>query len=140
MAFMSQEKKKQIAAALKIAMKGTGIKYTLAVNHYSTLVMNIKSGPVDFIENAARVATQKMIQRPDQLQYVVDHKRGHLQVNTYWYKEHFTGQALAILEKAIPVLNTGNHDRSDIQSDYFDVGWYVNVNIGQWNKPYVVTK
>lgn len=136
MAFMSQEKKKQIAAALKIAMKGTGVKYSLAVNHYSTLVMNIKSGPVDFIANAQEVADSKPrgmfagnLGRPKSIQ-----------VNTYWYKEHFTGQALAILEKAIPVLNTGNHDRSDIQSDYFDVGWYVNVNIGQWNKPYEVTK
>jgi hypothetical protein len=33
---------------------------------------------------------------------------------------------------------TGNHDRSDIQSDYFDVGWYVDVNIGSWNRPYEV--
>lgn len=136
MAFMNQEKKKQIAAALKIAMKGTGVKYSIAVNNHSTLVMNIKSGPVDFLANAMEVANAnpgRNFGRP-----AVPQKS--IQVNTYWYKEHFTGQALAILEKAIPVLNTGNHDRSDIQSDYFDVGWYVNVNIGQWNKPYEVTK
>ena len=30
-----------------------------------------------------------------------------------------------------------NHDNSDIQTDYFDVGWYVDVNAGIWNKPYV---
>jgi len=136
MAFMSQEKKKKIAEALKIAMKGTGIKYTLAVNHYSTLVMNIQSGPVDFIANAQDVADSKPrneFNRPSV-------RPKSIQVNTYWYKEHFTGKALEILEKAIPVLNTGNHDRSDIQSDYFDVGWYVNVNIGKWDKPYEVTK
>ena len=136
MAFMNQEKKKQIAAALKIAMKDTGVKYSIAVNNHSTLVMNIKSGPVDFLGNALEVAQAnpgRNFGRP-----VVPQKS--IQVNTYWYKEHFTGKALAILEKAIPVLNTGNHDRSDIQSDYFDVGWYVNVNIGQWNKPYEITK
>ena len=138
MAFMNQEKKKKIAAALKVAMKGTGIKYTLAVNNYSTLVMNIKSGPVDFAQNHRETVK-------DQPKYA--HYRENksplpksMQVNTYWYQEHFSGQALEILQKAIPVLNTGNHDRSDIQSDYFDVGWYVNVNIGQWNKPYEVTK
>jgi len=136
MAFMNQEKKKQIAAALKIAMRGTGVKYSLAVNHHSSIVMNIKSGPVDFIANMEDVSKSKP--RPDHFGPYVRPKA--IQVNTYWYKEHFTGQALAILEKAIPVLNTGNHDRSDIQSDYFDVGFYVNVNIGQWNKPYVVTK
>jgi hypothetical protein len=136
MAYMSQEKKKQIAAALKVAMKGTGIKYTLAVNHYSTLVMNIKSGPVDFIANAEAVAKSKP--RPDHFGPYVRPKS--IQVNTYWYRDHFNGKSREILDKAIPVLNTGNHDNSDAQSDYFDVGWYVNVNIGQWNKPYVVTK
>jgi hypothetical protein len=34
----------------------------------------------------------------------------------------------------------GNHDNSDIQSDYFDVGWYVEVNIGKWNKAYDLQK
>jgi hypothetical protein len=34
-------------------------------------------------------------------------------------------------------MNDGNWDKSDIQSDYFNVGWYVDVNIGKWNKPYV---
>jgi len=37
-------------------------------------------------------------------------------------------------------MDIGNHDRSDIQSDYFDVGWYKSVNIGKWNKPYEVTR
>jgi hypothetical protein len=37
-------------------------------------------------------------------------------------------------------MNVGNHDRSDIQSDYFDVGWYVDVNVGAWNQPYELTK
>jgi hypothetical protein len=35
-------------------------------------------------------------------------------------------------------MNDGNFDKSDIQSDYFHVGWYVSVNIGKWNKPYEV--
>jgi len=36
------------------------------------------------------------------------------------------------------VMNTGNWDKSDIQTDYFNVGWYVDVNIGKWNKPYIM--
>jgi hypothetical protein len=36
-------------------------------------------------------------------------------------------------------MNAGNHNNSDVQSDYFDVGWYIDVNIGKWNKPYVAT-
>jgi hypothetical protein len=37
-------------------------------------------------------------------------------------------------------MNGGNHDNSDVQTDYFDVGWYVDVNIGSWDKPYTLEK
>jgi hypothetical protein len=42
------------------------------------------------------------------------------------------------LQEIMPLMNAGNHDRSDIQTDYFDVGWYVDVNIGRWDRPYQV--
>jgi hypothetical protein len=64
---------------------------------------------------------------------------GYEQVNPYHYNEHFDGIALAFLEEVMPVMNDGNYDKSDIQTDYFNVGWYVDVNIGQWNKPYTVS-
>jgi hypothetical protein len=35
-------------------------------------------------------------------------------------------------------MNAGNHNRSDAMTDYFDVGWYVDVNIGKWNQPYIL--
>jgi hypothetical protein len=33
-------------------------------------------------------------------------------------------------------MNNGNWNNSRIEVDYFDVGWYIDVNIGKWNKPY----
>lgn len=57
-----------------------------------------------------------------------------------WLKTQDPGQALEFLKKAFAVLNNGNHDNSDISTDYFDVGWYVNVRIGEWNKPYILEK
>jgi hypothetical protein len=59
-------------------------------------------------------------------------------VNPYWYHDHFDGKARKFLDEALRVLNTGNHDNSDSQTDYFDVGWYVDVKVGKWNKPYIV--
>jgi hypothetical protein len=43
-------------------------------------------------------------------------------------------------QAVIDAMNDGNHDNSDIQSDYFDVGWYTHINVGRWNKPYLLTK
>lgn len=138
MAFMNQERKKQLAVHLKKAMEGFGLKYTLRVHHHSTIIMTISEGPIDFIGNANEVLKEKL---PAE-QYALRGNRveKYLQVNTYWINEHFTGAAAAALSAAKAALSVGNHDRSDIMSDYFDVGWYVNINVGQWDKPYVVTK
>ena len=48
MAYMSQERKAQIAPAVKAILKRYGVKGTLSTDRYS-LSLNIKSGPMDFI-------------------------------------------------------------------------------------------
>lgn len=125
MAYMSQEKKAKIAPAVKAILKKYNVKASLAVRNHMTLVLNVKQGPIDFIKDFGN---------PE------DAAKFGIQVNTYWYHEHFTGESKEFLTEVITAMNDGNHDRSDIQSDYFDVGWYVDVNIGQWNKPYALEK
>ena len=51
MAYMSQEKKAKIAPVVKAVLKKYKVKGSLAVRNHSTLVLNIKSGSIDFIEN-----------------------------------------------------------------------------------------
>lgn len=133
MAHMSQDKKKQIAPVVKKILAKYGVKGSLAVHNHSTLVLNIKSGSIDFINNY----NETVGQRPG------GHRLGnpatdHLDVNPYWYHDHFSGVAKSFLTEIMVAMNNGNHDRSDVQSDYFDVGWYVDVNVGKWNKPYVL--
>ena len=125
MAYMSQEKKAKIAPAVKAILKKYNVKASLAVRNHSTLVLNVKQGSIDFINDFGNSE---------------DAKKFGIQVNTYWYHEHFVGKSREFLTEVITAMNDGNHDRSDIQSDYFDVGWYVDVNIGQWNKPYALEK
>ena len=128
MAYMNQERKAKIAPVVKAICTKYGVKASLAVNNYSTLVLNIKSGKIDFFNNYNRIVG-------DHRDYLA---KDSMQVNTYWYQNHFDGEAKKFLSEVIEAMNDGNHDNSDIQIDYFDVGWYVNVNIGQWNKPYVL--
>jgi hypothetical protein len=135
MAYMSQENKRALAPAIKSILRKYGVKASLAVRHNSTLVLNIKSGPIDFIGNFNEVGLLDTIDRnqDDRFQPVKD---GYIQVNPYWYHEHFDGQAKACLAELIRAMNVGNHDNSRPEVDHFDVGWYVNINIGQWDKPY----
>jgi len=127
MAFMTQEMKKEIAKEIKPILKKYNVKATLGVRHHSTLELNVYSSPIDFIGNYNANAKDH--------RYIT---RNNIQVNVYWYKEHFTGAALDFLNEVMPLLNKGNFDKSDIMTDYFHVGWYVNVNIGKYNRDYVV--
>jgi len=121
MAYVSQELKAKIAPQVKAILKKYKVKGSLAVRNHSTLVLNIKEGALDMYQDFAK---------PE------DAEKFGIQVNPYWYQDHFAGKTKAFLSEVIPAMNAGNWDKSDIQSDYFNVGWYVSVNIGQWKKPY----
>jgi len=116
MAYVSQDKKKIIAAALKVALKGhPEVKYTLSVDNLSTINFNCKSGPKSL--------------NPD--------NKESLTVNHYHIDKFYSGETAKLLHAILGALNTGNHDNSDAQSDYFDVGHYIHINIGRWNSPFV---
>lgn len=124
MAYMDQERKAKLAANLKQVVPA-GWKYSLAVRNHSTIVMNISAAPVNLIAAF----------KPSE--YFNPKTATHADVNPYHYEKHFADETVSeVFSKIFTALNDGNHDRSDIQTDYFDVGWYVDVNIGRWNKPF----
>jgi len=130
MAYFSQENKASKAPAIKAILKKYGLKGSLSVNNHSTLVLTIKEGKIDFVKdfNDTCVNNPRFIP----VKYV--------DVNPYWYKEHFTGTAKDCLTELLDVMNIDNFDKSDIQTDYFSVGWYVDIKIGNWDKPYIFVK
>jgi hypothetical protein len=135
MAHMNQEKKAVIAAKIKPILAKYGVKGSLSVRNHSTIVLTLKSGKIDFIENLNRVCSSSHYQTSNGFRPVTN---GYVDVNPYWYQDHFDGVAKKFLTEVLAALNLGNHDRSDVQTDYFDVGWYVDLDVGRWNKPYIV--
>lgn len=133
MAYMSQEMKKEMAPAIKAICKKYEMKATLAVDHYSTLVLNISKGKLDILENSY----QNDLKNEWKSHYPAV-KKENIQVNTFHIPSHFTGKVAAFLEEVNETMMDGNHNNSDVYSDYHDVGWYVNINVGKWNKPYIL--
>jgi hypothetical protein len=138
MAYVSQERKADLVKLAKPVLKKYGVKGTFAVDNHSTIVCNIKSGKIDFIKNIND--TLSSVENVGVRGTAWTPHENYIDVNVYHYDKHFSGDALAFLTELITALQTGNHDNSDIQTDYFDVGWYVDVNIGRWNKPYILEK
>lgn len=144
MAFMNQAKKRLIADALKKVVP-PGWKYSLAVRHHSTIVMTIRAAPVNFMQLEAERLRAELRRGtpcvdPD---YIAAHigelERGeveYFQLNEYQVARQFPGEIGATFAKIVTALNTGNHDNSDLMTDYFDVGHYIDLRIGAYDKPF----
>lgn len=141
MAYFNQERKQERAPVIKAILKKYGVKGSLAVRNHSTFVLNIKSGSIDFIENYIKTDADKNYgnkMSADQVAYIRNNKA--LDVNPYWYQEHYTGKARDFLKEIFAAMYGSDwYDNSDVQTDYFDTAFYVDVNIGNWNKPYIFT-
>ena len=126
MAYMNQEKKAVIKANLDKVLKPLGVKFSLRVRNHMAIVCTIKSAPFDML--ADRVT-------PSQFE------RGYAQVNPYWFRDHYRGRTRDVLAKVVEAIKSADYyDRSDAMVDYFDTAYYFDINIGDYNKPFVVTK
>ena len=136
MAYMNQERKQKIAQTLKPILAKYKVKGSLSVHNHSSIVLTLKSGAIDFIGNSNKVCGS------DHYQVARGFKpetSGHSQVNPYWFQDHYDGKAKAFLTEAFKALKSaGWYDESDAMTDYFNTAYYVDVNIGKWDKPYVV--
>lgn len=116
MAYMSQEHKARLAPTIQAICKRYGIKATLSVRNHSSLVLTVKQGNIDFGGD-------------------------YIQVNHYWYRDHYTGRAQDFLSEVIPAMRGPEFfDESDAQTDYFHCSHYIDINIGKWNAPYALEK
>ena len=114
MAYVSKETKKELAPAIKKVLADYGVKGTIKVDNYNTLVVTLRKVP-------AELFTTK--------EFTGD-------VNIYWIDEHFTGVARKFLTELLAAMKGEKwYDRSDAMTDYFDTAWYNDIKIGEYGKP-----
>lgn len=129
MAYMSQEKKKALAPEIKRILAKHGLKGSLSVKNHMELSLTISEGPIDFWASACKASLERWGELP--------HGKGdYFDVNPYHAERQFDGYVGKVAQELVDAMNVGNHNRSQPQIDYFDVGWYISINIGRWNKPY----
>lgn len=137
MAYVSKELKAKLAPKIKDLCKKYNVKASIAVRNHSTLVLNIKSGSIDFIENYNKTCDK--LPRPEHMPFRP--ATDSIDVNPYWCHEHFTGKAKDFLVKMISVMKGPEFfDHTDTQTDYFHCSHYIDINIGRWDRPYALEK
>lgn len=137
MAWVSKENIDSKKIKLKEINKKFGVKATLSGTNTHSMKLTIQSGTIDFIENYCNTITDKKYYMND-INQVIEYARKdqHIGVNHYYLDRNFVNDALEYLQAVKDLMNEGNHDNSDPMTDYFDVGWYINIEVGRWNKPY----
>ncbi len=120
MAYMNQEIKKRLVSEVKKVLP-KGWKLSFAVQHYSTIVCTIRQAPIDISK------------------YLDG--RSSASINPYHVEsdKQLSDEVKEVLSKIIKALNSQNHDNSDSMTDYFDVGYYLDLRFGKWDKPFVST-
>jgi len=111
MAFMNQERKAKLAPGIKAVLKKYNAKGTIAVLHNSELRVVIKESEFQVEGNCE-------------------------EVNEYHIDRFYSGRKAEFLNELYDAMMIGNHNRSDSQTDYFDVGWYISIRFGRWNSPH----
>ena len=138
MAYMNQERKAKINKMLKPILAKYKVKGSLSVRNHSTIVLTLKSGAIDFIGNSNRVCGNDFYQVQRGFKPTTS---GYDQVNPYWFQDHYDGDAKAFLTEAFKALKSADwYDESNAMIDYFNTAYYVDVNIGKWNTPYILEK
>ena len=133
---MNQERKAKITKMLKPILAKYKVKGSLSVRNHSTIVLTLKSGAIDFIGNSNRVCGNDFYQVQRGFKPSTS---GYDQVNPYWFQDHYDGDAKAFLTEAVKALKSADwYDESNAMIDYFNIAYYVDINIGKWDKPYQV--
>ena len=136
MAYMNQERKAKITKMLKPILAKYKVKGSLSVRNHSTIVLTLKSGAIDFIGNSNRVCGNDFYQVQRGFKPTTS---GYDQVNPYWFQDHYDGKAKAFLTEAFKALKSADwYDESNAMIDYVNIAYYVDINIGKWDKPYIL--
>lgn len=111
MAYISTEQVAEIRSELKKQLPE--IKFSVVRHHFSNVTIAIMQAPYRFTEENYK-------------------QLNHFFLDSYNHSE--------ILIKIKEIANRGNYDDSDSQTDYFDVGFYLNIHVGKYDKPFVLTE
>ena len=136
MAYLSAEDVKHIRVALK--KEFPQYKFSVTRDHWLGVNINFMKGPAfkDF-EYFDRYTHETKIGTLNE---------DHHQINHFHLEDFYGKENAEILGKVSEIAHTAPglaggkkyYNNNDIQSDYFDVAYYVSISVGKWNKEYEI--
>ena len=109
---------------------GSSLHLNLISGNFDAILFDTEYQNINGIENRVRVEC----------------KSQNAQLNEYTLKEYTNGlcngtilskTCWTVMKRAVEITRLYNWDNSEPQTDYFDVNFYLYLNIGKWDKPYI---
>ncbi len=140
MAYITKEQVQEKRHLIYALCKKYNVSATVSGSNSSTLTVTIRKGTIDFLGNYVDTVGNDWLNCQQQKDNALFYKkRGYMTVNHYCLDWQFTGIAMDFMLELLEIMKIGHYDHSDSVADYFDVAWYIGINVGDWNKPYVLT-
>ena len=139
MAYISTDDVKHIRNTLKKELPQ--YKFSVVRDHTSSVTIALMKGPAfkdyEYFDRYNNVTKTANLSDGE-----------HHQINQFHLEDFYGKENAEILGKidtisrTAPAKNGGKvwYNDSDIQTDYFDIAYYVHINIGKWNKPYEIVE
>ena len=138
MAYVSQENKKKLAPKIKEILKKYNMKGSLSIRHHSSLVLTLTSGELDIIG-----AFNDHIRQDHNDNKENRYRDDYLQVNEYWIEETYANapRVKNFLQEILAAMKGPDYVcEDDPMTDYFFRSHYTDINVGRWDKPFVLTQ
>ena len=137
MAYLSAEDVNHIRVALK--KEFPQYKFSVTRDHHLGVMIAFMKGP--------RFAEYEYFDRYSG-EMKKDNLDGHHQINHFHLESFYGKENAEILGKVSEIAHTAPglaggkkyYNNNDIQSDYFDVAYYVSISVGKWNKEYEIVE
>jgi hypothetical protein len=115
MAYITREEISNIRKKLK--KEFPNIKFSVRGKNHSTVDVAIMESDIEFSD--------------------ILKGRDYVQLNPYYADEHYP-EYKDLFSKITEIMKSQNwYDKSDTMTDYFDTAYYMHLEIGRWDKPYV---
>jgi hypothetical protein len=132
---------KEIAKQVRTRLKEEFLWCTFSVRKSKgSLRISLLSAPFEaFVSEIDNLSTNGLT-TIDEQKKSLSHMRekGYSQVNHYYIQTSpfYTAECKKVLQRVKDITAEYNYDNSDVQTDYFDVNFYLHLNIGDWDRPF----
>jgi curved DNA-binding protein CbpA len=116
-------------------------KFSITVKHYSSIYINLMEAPFSPFAKIEDIQEEIDCMKQRNNYYSAEERMtlSGYGINHYHMERdfHLSAVCKAIMKDVLAFANSYNYDYSDTQSDYFATNFYLTLQIGKWDKPFV---